>query len=892
MPAPLMSLAAGTRLGPYEILAPIGAGGMGEVYRASDTKLNRDVALKILPEAFATDPDRLARFRREAQVLASLNHPNIGHIYGFEDSGATHALVMELVEGPTLADRIALGPIPLADALPIARQIADALEAAHDSGVIHRDLKPANIKVRDDGTVKVLDFGLAKTADAATSGVDAASSPTLTARATQMGMILGTAAYMAPEQARGKAVDRRADIWAFGVVLYEMLTGRRAFEGEEISDVLAAVLRQDIDWNALPPATPRPLRRLLERCLNRDVKARLRDIGEARVAIEQLVGGASEEVAAAPPTGAPRPATSMRALVLTSVTTALVVAAAAWTLLRPVGTTPSLVQAMIPMPAGLSLASGTVQSVAVSATHVAFVAGSNAQLFVRALAGVEATPVPGTTGVEVPFFSPDGQWLAFFVPKDKRLKKVPVAGGPVSDLCEALQPNGADWGPAGIVFADYAKGIFTVSGDGSTPQLVIARNKDAVLVWPSWLPGGRAILYTEAGRIGTGTFDLNGAKVRALSLDAGATPTSVVDGYAGRFVPPHSLAFERDGTLLGMRFDSSTRTASGGIETLFSDAAGYSVSPSGTLVFPPVGGAQVQRTYVWVDRQHHVEPTGIPPQSFWYPRISPDGTRIVIASASADRDLWIWDLRQRALTRLTTERGADSYPVWTPDGRRVIYAGAVHGTDENLVMRAADGTGGVEVLLNSDRHQTPYTMSPDGEFVVFRDEVPGHGTDLGILRMSTREAKPLIATPFNERDAEISPDGRLIAYQSNETGKMEIYVRPFPNVDAGKKMVSSGGGIRPCWSRDGRQLFYLTASGPPATMNGVERRAGGLLDFGPPEVIFDVAPYSSSTLLGRTYDVAADGRFLMPSDASTGSASAFPGVSLVLNWAQHLSANR
>jgi len=884
-----MSLSTGVRLGPYEILATIGAGGMGEVYRARDSKLDRHVAVKVLPESFALDADRVARFTREAKTLASLNHPNIAQIFGIEESGSVRALVMELVEGEDLSAHIVGGPMSPTDALPIAKQVAEALEAAHEQGIIHRDLKPANIKVKPDGTVKVLDFGLAKAANGG-AGVDASTSPTLTARATEMGMILGTAAYMAPEQARGKTVDKRADIWAFGAVLYEMLTGRRAFEGEEVSDVLAAVLRQDINWNALPPATPPPLRRLLDRCLTRDVKTRLRDIGEARVAIAQLVGGAHTEVAPALPTGPRGVATPTRALVLTTVATALVVAAAAWVLLRPMETTPPLVQAMIPMPAGLSLgsASGDLQSVAVSATHVAFVAGSNYQLFVRALAGAEATPVAGAAGVAAPFFSPDGQWLAFFALKDKRLKKVAVAGGPVSDLCEVLSPYGGDWGPAGIVFAERAKGIYTVSGEGSTPHLAIAPDKGAVLLWPSWLPDGRAILYTEAGRIGTGSFDLNGAKVRALSLDAGATPTSVADGHAGRFVSPHSLVFERAGALLGARFDSSTRTASGGIETLVSDVAGYGVSAGGTLVFHH-GGGQGPRTYVWVDRQHHVEPTGIPPQGFMYPRISPDGTRIVIASESADRDLWIWDLGQKALTRLTTGRGASSYPVWTPDGRRVIYAGAADGGDENLVMRAADGTGAVEVLLSSDRHQTPYTISPDGEVVVFRDEVPGRGTDLGILHMSTRQAKPLIATPFNERDAEISPDGRLIAYQSDETGRMEIYVRPFPNVDAGKKLVSSGGGIRPCWSRDGRWLFYAAA---PASMNGVERRAGGLLDFGPPQVVLDTAPFWSSGLLGRTYDVAADGRFLMPSDVSTDAAPTLPGVSLILNWAQHLSTNR
>jgi serine/threonine-protein kinase len=862
---------------------------MGEVYRARDTKLNRDVAIKILLPDVANDPDRLARFSREAQVLASLNHPNIAHIHGLEEAGGVTALVLELVEGEDLAQRIARGPIVIAEVLPIAKQIAEALDAAHEQGVVHRDLKPANIKVRADGTVKVLDFGLAKAADpAGAPGVDVTSSPTFVARATQVGVILGSAAYMAPEQARGKPVDKRADIWAFGVVVYEMVTGRRAFEGDELSDVLAAVLRQDISWSALPAGTPLRLRRLLERCLDRDPKTRLRDIGEARIVIEGIIRGDDAPTASVASSWSPA-RKSIWAVGATAILTALVVGAVTWRLSQTVAAPVPLIRASLPLPAGM----GSVpDSVAVSATHVAFVGGVlNGQLFVQDLAGTDARPLPGVVSTpQPPFFSPDGRWIAYFARNGRHLQKVAVTGGPASDICEVSGSNsGGDWGAPGIVFADRNRGLFLVSAEGGTARSVIEPDKSSVLFDPVWLPGRRTILYTEAGRVGTGTMDLTVAKVMALSLDAGARPVKVADGASARFVPPHGLVYVRDRTLVGIRFDPDTLKTSGGAETLQAGVSSFAVSPYGTLVFQSNSG-EAQLTFVWTDRQGHVEPTGIPPQPYRYPRISPDGTRIVLVSNADERDLWVWDLRQKVLTRLTTEKGLDSYPVWTPDGRRVIYGAEVRGGDENLAMRSADGTGEVEVLLKSDRHQTPYTISPDGNWAVFRDEVPGEGTNLDILNMRTREVKPLIATTFNEQNAEISPDGHWLAYQSNETGAMQVYVRPFPNVEGGKKQVSNSGGVRPAWSHDGHRLFYQTRALPPATMNVVERKSQTALEFGPAEVVLDMAPYAANTLLGRTYDVAADGRFLFPK--RTDSVPDASGLTLVLNWGQHLAANR
>jgi serine/threonine-protein kinase len=555
-----------------------------------------------------------------------------------------------------------------------------------------------------------------------------------------------------------------------------------------------------------------------------------------------------------------------------------------WAMTRPAPVESPLVEATILPPTSEPSLS---PAFAVSDRYLAFVAGATRQLFIRPLAASEPTQVAGASDTERPFFSHDERWLAFFSGRDKRLKKVPVGGGPASEICSTDGLEGADWGPAGIVFSERRQGLSIVSPDTGARRLVLAVGKDTFFQDPVWLPDGRSILYTEVGRLGTGDVDLSVAKVMRVSIASGATPEKVTDGHGGRFVAPHGLVFQSNRSLVSMRFDPASGAASGSPETVRTDVGSFAVSPGGTLVCRP--DVSLGLTFVWVDQHNHIEPTGIEPQPYRYPRISPDGTRIVMSSAADDRDLWTWDLRQKSLSRLTREKGADGYPVWTPDSLRVIYAGATKGADENLMIRAADTTGGPETLLASDRHQTPYTISPDGGWVVFRDEVPGHGTDLGLLDMRTHEAKPLLFETYNERNAEISPDGRWLAYQSDETGKFEVYVRPFPNVNSGKRQVSNGGGIRPVWSHDKRHLFYSTHYVLPATMNVVERKGDGL-DFGPPEVVFDLAPFTSTSLNGRTYDVGADGRFLMPKSVSDGATQ--PGLIFVLNWAQHLAANR
>jgi eukaryotic-like serine/threonine-protein kinase len=825
MPAILMSLTPGSRLGPYEILSSLGEGGMGEVYRAHDVKLSRDVALKILPEAFVTDPDRLARFRREAQILASLNHPNIAAIYGFEDSGATHALVLELVDGPTLADRIAQGPIPLADALPIAKQITEALEAAHDLGIVHRDLKPANVKVRDDGTVKVLDFGLAKARDpASVSNANAANSPTLTGHATHVGLIIGTAAYMSPEQARGKAVDKRADIWAFGVVVYEMLTGMRAFTGEEISDVLAAVLRQDVDWAALPESTPASIRRLLARCLERDVKLRLRDIGEARVVLADPATPALADT-----TSAPR-ARGVWRLLRWAATTLLVLAAGAgwWGWFHPPATPPRAVtrSAMI-LPSSIESANDVALSR--DGTRLAYWEGGvgHGHIVLRMMDQLEGKAIPGTDDGDWPVFSPDGQWIAFFSGVSPfKLKKISVTGGPPITLCDAGRMDSTfpsiSWDDDETIVFGSDTGLMRVAAAGGKPEALTTIDEKAGEtghLFAQLLPGGQAWLFTISGT--------SAATARLAVLDLRTHIHRVlVNGAAiGRYVPTGHLVYQRGDALFAVPFDIKRLVVTGSETPVVEGVSrfDYTFSNTGLLVFTPAG-SQGNSTLEWTDRKGAAQPLPAPLRAWGALALSPDGKLVAAAiranvnDADSHTDIWKYDIERTTLTKMTFE-GSNDVPVWSRDGQWVAYRSTRDGKSA-IYRMSVNASGPPELVVAEPGFAVfPSSWAPDGTLLYSkREQASTAKTQIWILPAAGSDGQPqrLLQTAFDEWNPGVSPDGRSVAYMSEESGQPEIYVVPFPG-PGGKVQVSTHGGVSPKWSRNGRELFYVEVNALGAT---------------------------------------------------------------------------
>ena len=892
-----MSLTPGSRLGAYEILSLIGQGGMGEVYRARDSRLNRDVAIKVLPSEVAADHDRLARFEREAQVLASLNHPNIANIYGVDDSSGTPARVMELVEGPTLADRIAKGPVPLDEALPIAKQIAEALEAAHEQGIIHRDLKPANIKLRPDGTVKVLDFGLAKALDpTASSSGGATMSPTLSVHATQAGFILGTAAYMAPEQARGKAVDRRADIWAFGCVVFEMLSGRRAFEGDDISITLAAVLKTEPDWKVLPPPTPSSLRRLLSRCLKKDQKDRLQAIGDARVEISELVSGVTESAAVTPI----RPADSLSRHALAVATIVLVTATVAgsivWFTSRPTVAPGrvSRLHILTPSIAALSILSSS-RDVALTpdGSRLIYVGATGTTLFVRPLDQLEATPLVRGAALRDPFVSPDGQWVGFF-DGAFTLKKVALTGGPdvvVARLNGAEQ--GAAWAADGtIIFATTSTttGLQRVSADGSAPVVLTRPNRErgeAGHLWPEMLPGGRAVLFTVAAMTG----GLDAGSIGVFDLRSGRPMILLRGGRHAQYAPSGHLVYAVDGTLRAVGFDltrlmvvGTARPIVPQVRTTTFGAVEAALAYDGTLVYIVGGTGARTLTLVWVDRQGRETPLGAPPRQYVQPRLSPDGTRIAVRISDQDSSIWFWDLARSTLTRGTFDAANDTYPVWTPDGRRLVFSSSQAGP-MNLFSQGADGTGLVTRMTESPNSQTATDIAPDGT-VVFTEGSTTTGQDVMALPLDRpHEVHPLVRTPHDERNGVVSPDGRWLAYEANDSGPFQIYVRPFPAVDAGHWQVSTNGGTEPLWGRNGKELFYV---GAESALMRVAVEDGAVWTPGTPTKVFE-GPYDVGTnvVMARNFDISRDDqRFLMIKSA--GSEIAVPQIVVVQHFDEEL----
>jgi eukaryotic-like serine/threonine-protein kinase len=906
--------------GPYQILSKLGEGGMGEVYRARDTTLNREVALKVLPESVAGDPDRLARFRREAQVLASLNHPNIAHIHGFEQAGsgpgATFGIIMELVEGPTLADRIEQGPIASADAWPIARQIADALEAAHDLGIVHRDLKPANIKVRDDGTVKVLDFGLAKALDPTdpSSQASISNSPTLTARATQMGMILGTAAYMAPEQARGRAVDRRADIWAFGVVLYEMLSGRRAFEGEDISITLAGVLKEDVKWDALPVDLPASIRRLLRRCLEKDPKRRLGAISDARLELDEATGP-SETAAAAVASGIGR---RERLIWASLAMVGLAVAAGvAWTY-APQPEVAEPVTRFGVLPPGDGAFTGNPPRFAISPDGQSLVfaatleAGKPDQFWLRRLDSMEVTPVPGTesgnTGIvpQSPFWSPNGRHLAFFVQTERagatgesRLRTVDLQGGVVQTVCDLPSNNaGGSWNADGVmlVASQESKGIQRVPATGGVPTQVTtldASRNEVSHRFPQFLPDGRHFIYQVQ------TTDRSGWAIFVGSIDSGKSRMLVQSDYA-RFAAPHSLLYVREGNLFAQTMDAATQELTGdpvkiasGVYGLASNGrAGFAASDNGVLVYRSnpemtLASAAPNRQLTWVDRTG--KPLGVIgiPTSSSRLRLSPEADRVALLEFFPGRPslafgtLWVADLGRGVKAPLTSGATLALSPSWSATGDRVLFGVLPEGGNVILQEQVASGaTPPNKLYEQAGVNVSPIGETTDGQ-VLFTSGTAGVRS-LQVLSRATGTASTYLANGFDHPQASLSPDGKWLAYVSNESGAFEIIVQPFPDPLLGKWPISTNGGSRPRWRHDGRELFYVDSDDRLVAVPVATDRS---FVPGKPTPLFTLPTLPEINLGGSAYvyDVAPGGQRFLVSVPTTGGTQRIPLI-VTTNW--------
>ncbi|HEX8030380.1 MAG TPA: protein kinase, partial [Vicinamibacterales bacterium] len=872
-------LTPGSRLGPYDVVGQIGAGGMGEVYQATDSRLKRFVAIKILPPPFAADAERLARFRREAEVLAALNHPNIAAIYGLEETENGVALVMEFVDGPTLADRIRQRSLPADDALRIARQIADALEAAHDIGIVHRDLKPANVKVRPDGTVKVLDFGLAKALEPPVPANTAVSmSPTITTPAmTQAGMILGTAAYMSPEQARGRAIDRRTDIWSFGCVLFEMLSGRRAFEGEDVTDTLAAIVKDTPDWSALPPL-PAMVGLFLRQSLEKDPRKRLGDIRDMRLAL-------AGDLALAPE-GVPRRKTSLvAAAALVSATLAIAAGVAAVMWPRGIAAPPAVTRFEHPVP---DLPTLSRRLITISPDGRRLVYQTRAALFIRTMDEVDARELvslrtSGTVGDMV--LSPDGQWLAYVA--GTQLNKVPVSGGAPVPLASVGRTFGASWTADGAILYGHQQGILRLPENGGSPEVVVRANAGEQMHLPQLLPGGESVLFTVTKDGGINRWLR--AEVVVQSLRTGQRTVLVSDATDGRYLRTGHLVFARGAGLFGSAFDVRKVALTGSTVSLlqdvqlpvgiFSAGVNFDVSNEGTLVF--VKRSSSPRSLVWLNRRTaSIEPIKtVPPGEYDDPRLSPDGGRVVMRR---DGDLWIYELASGRSNRLTSD-AASMMPVWDPAGNRIAYSSGASGNLEAW-LTAADGSQPPRALTKMGATVHVDSWSPNGRLLTFHFHGAPAVSGMYTLPMDRENAAPerFAATDPGDEGADFSPDGSHVAFLSSSGGRREIFVRPYPG-PGGQAPVSVNGGVEPTWAPNG-DVFYRNDEGDRlfvvSTVTQPSLKVGqSVLLLNRP---FYVAPTGSPR---PQYDVSPDGqRLLMLSNVADAASAPGPRIVVVQNW--------
>ena len=927
----------GKTLGNYRVTGELGAGGMGEVWRATDEKLGREVALKVLPQEFAADPDRMARFEREAKVLASLNHSNIAHLYGLENSvilsdgaseapeskdpltspeshpnshhpldsgdpstrgagtplaqddrGAVTFLVMELVEGEDLSERIARGAIPIGEAIPIALQIAEALEAAHEQGIVHRDLKPANIKLTDDGAVKVLDFGLAKAWETEAGDLSSSFSPTLTQHATLEGVILGTAAYMSPEQARGKKVDRRADIWAFGVVLWEMLTGRKLFEGETVSDVMAAILTSDPDLDALPAATPYRVRALIGRCLRRDTKMRQRDMGDVRLTLTETEDD-NDVVVVGDRQRTERPGWRVGLL---GAALGLVLGAGLYAALArqaPVETVvdrSSRRSILIPAPIGgprniLGLAiSPDARIVALGQEY-----GGRGPLELRRLDEIESTMLTGTEGGIFPFFSPDGEWLAFF--DGDELRKMPVDGGPSSVICEARVTLGGTWSDDGWIYFTHGESrLARVPEDGGEPENL--QLEDAF--GPHALPGGRGVLVNHPPPGGTASGRKDLGVISALSAD-GSVKRLIDNGYAPRFVASGHLLFMRQGSLFAAPFDLEGLEVTGPevqvVEGIVTDSvwatALYDVAADGSLVYLR-GGDFAATVPTWIDREGGEEALSMERNIYGTFQLSPDRSKLAIQIAEAQDQIHVYNFARKTLTRLTYE-GPSRYPAWSLDGREVLYHASRNGA-ATIMRRPVDGSGGEVSLLTADDLQRigavstmPYDVSPDGRYLLMATWGDFEtGADIWLVTLDgSDELRPLFRSPASEIIPSFSPDGNYIIYHSNKAGEYGIYVRPFPDVDEREWTISTRAGYDGRWSPGGNEILYRVGA---RKLMSVPYELEPEFRPGPERLVVATDSHDSA---GFSFDLSADGKRILANKPAMSWTDEQPVV-LVSDW--------
>ena len=881
-----MALAPGTRLGPYAITASLGAGGMGEVYKAIDTRLNRAVAIKVLPEHVASDPDLKQRFEREAKTLAALSHPHICPIHDVGSQNGIDFLVMEYLEGETLEQRLKKGAPPLDQALQIAIQIADALSAAHRAGIIHRDLKPGNVMLTKSGA-KLLDFGLAKTGAHAVAGT-LSMLPTTPPGQTQPGAILGTFQYMAPEQLEGHEADARTDIFAFGTVLYEMVTGRKAFEGKSQASLIAAILASEPPAMAtLQPLTPPLLDHVVHRCLAKDPDERWQNASDVMRELKWLA-----EKSASPTTTVAGSRRSYRQLALSAAMALLAAATAGGAVwfLTPASPAPVTRFALsLPSTQRFPVPDEPVIALSPDGTRVAYIAtqGGSQQLYLRAMDSSDARPIPGTEGAIAPFFSPDSQWVGFFVPG--RLKKVSVNGGAAVTIGDVVGPGprSATWGSDDTIMFHYAGslGLWRVPAAGGTPQRLTtsaAGNGAGTHAYPQFLPDSTSALFVAAPG---GSASIGSAGQIVVHSLQSSERRDIIAGTRPRYAPTGQLLYTQAGTLMTVPLDPGQMVPTGApvpvLEGVWQSAstgiAQYDISRTGSLIYIAGGLQGETRRLVWVDRTGVEQTLPAPPRSYRSPRLSPDGRQVAIGNAEAQ--IWIYDLARETLTRLTFGLPANT-PLWTPDGTRIAYQTGGGGANGGMYWQPADGSGGAERLTSADRQHVNGSWSPDGKYLAFVEISDKSGRDISVLQVSDRGPKPFVRTPFNETAPQFSPDGRWLAYASDESGRFEIYVQPFPS--PGRKwQISTDGGTEPVWASTG-ELFYRNVD----KMMAVETTTQPAFSPGRPRMLFE-GRYVTTLLTMPNYDVSPDGRrFLMvkEGDPSTSSAE----ISVVLNWFEEL----